>query len=111
MNSPSIACRKADCENIIPSALAPQRLCLEHYLDEVFARTNQALEKSRDKRFIDPAGVEQMLADALTIVEHLDEEATEPKPEQRDRMLEILLILANLHEYVAHQHIRINRLA
>jgi len=35
----------------------------------------------------------------------------EAKPEQRDRMLELLLILANLHEYVARQPVRINRLA
>ena len=52
-----------------------------------------------------------MLADALTIVEHLDDGTMEPEPEQRDRMLELLLILANLHEYVARQPIRMNRLA
>jgi hypothetical protein len=111
MNATAGPCRKTDCENTIPSSLAPQQLCLDHFLDEVFARTNYALERSRDKRSIDPAGVEQMLADALTIVEHMDEAATEPKPEQRDRMLELLLILANLHEYVARQPVRINRLA
>jgi hypothetical protein len=109
MKTGSESCRKNDCTNKIPSSLAPQQLCLDHFLDEVFARTNYALERSKEKRTIDPAGIEQMLADALTIVEHMDDAAVEPEPEQRDRMLELLLILANLHEYVARQPVRITR--
>lgn len=53
--------------------------------------------------------VEWLLADALAIVKNLEAGASEPNPEQRDRMLELLLILANLHEYVAHHSIRLNR--
>jgi len=71
MNATPGSCRKTDCENTIPLTLAPQQLCLDHFLDEVFARTNNALERSREKRPIDPAGVELMLTDALTLVEHL----------------------------------------
>ncbi len=55
------------------------------------------------------ADVEWLLADALAIVKNLEAGASEPNPEQRDRMLELLLILANLHEYVAHHSIRLNR--
>jgi hypothetical protein len=40
-------------------------------------------------------------------VKNLEESADEPQPEQRDRMLELLLILANLHEYVAHHSVRV----
>lgn len=53
--------------------------------------------------------VEWLLADALAIVKNLEEGASDPNPDQRDRMLELLLILANLHEYVAHHSIRLNR--
>jgi hypothetical protein len=35
-------------------------------------------------------------------VNNLDKEPAERDADQRDRMLELLLILANLHEYVAH---------
>jgi hypothetical protein len=111
MSEISGACRKASCGNAIPPGLLTQRLCLDHFLDEAFVRTNYALERSQEKRTIDPNGVEQLLADALLIVEHLDGSAHEPAPEQRDRMLELLLILANLHEYVARQPVRIHRLA
>ena len=58
-----------------------------------------------------PTDLEWLLADALVIVQNLEEGAGEPNPEQRDRMLELLLLLANLHEYVAHHSIRLNRLA
>jgi len=58
-----------------------------------------------------PGDLEWLLADALAIVKNLEADAGEPNPEQRDRMLELLLILANLHEYVAHHSIRLDRRA
>lgn len=58
-----------------------------------------------------PGDLEWLLADALAIVKNLEEGAGEPNSEQRDRMLELLLILANLHEYVAHHSIRLERRA
>jgi hypothetical protein len=72
-------------------------------------RTDLALGRCREGRTIDPAGLQWLLSDALTIVKNLEEGADEPKPEQRDRMLELLLILANLHEYVAHHSVQIER--
>ena len=50
-----------------------------------------------------------LLSDALAIVKNLEEGADEPKPDQRDRMLELLLILANLHEYVARHSVQLER--
>lgn len=58
---------------------------------------------------MDPRDLEWLLADALAIVKNLEENAADPNPEQRERMLELLLILANLHEYVAHHSIRLDR--
>lgn len=58
---------------------------------------------------MDPRDLEWLLADALAIVKNLEEKAADPNPEQRERMLELLLILANLHEYVAHHSIRLDR--
>jgi len=56
-----------------------------------------------------PGDVEWLLADALAVVKNLEEGAGDPNPDQRDRMLELLLILANLHEYVAHHSVRLHR--
>ena len=60
---------------------------------------------------MNPADVEWLLSDALAIVKNLEEKASDPHPQQRDRMLELLLMLANLHEYVAHHSIRLDKLA
>jgi hypothetical protein len=90
------------CANSIPRSLAAERLCLDHFLDEAFIRTDQALQTCHAGQSIDAARLEWLLADALTIVNNLDDEPTHRSDDQRDRMLELLLILANLHEYVAH---------
>jgi hypothetical protein len=102
-------CQKAGCANSIPTALAGSQLCLDHFVDEAFIRTDQALSHCREGRAIDADRLQWLLSDALAVVKNLEEGADEPKPEQRDRMLELLLVLANVHEYVAHHSVRIER--
>ena len=104
-------CRMAPCQKSIPVALAGERLCLDHFLDEAFVRTDHALERCREGHTLDPADLEWLLADALVTVQNLEETAENPNPEQRERMLELLLSLANLHEYVAHHSVRLDRSA
>ena len=107
----SQACRRDACQNAIPRALAAEQLCLDHFLDEAFRRTDDALQGCRHGDAVDSKTLEALLSDALVVVNSLEEGADQPQPEQRDRMLELLLILANLHEYVAHHSIRLERLA
>jgi hypothetical protein len=96
-------CRKTQCANPIPTALVKEHLCLEHFLDEAFLRTDQTSHRCREGRPIRPKELEWLLADALVIVTSLeaDPAVQQPYDEQRERMLELLLVLANLHEYVA----------
>ena len=96
------ACRRNSCGNLIPQSLTEEQLCLDHFLEEAFVRTGQALERCRAGQPIDSVGLEAMLADALTIVNNLDHEQGDRTSHQQDKMLELLLSLANLHEYVAH---------
>lgn len=102
-------CQRAGCAKSIPMALAGVRLCLDHFVDEAFVRTDQALSQCREGRAIDSDKLQWLLSDALAVVKNLEEGADEPMPEQRDRMLELLLVLANVHEYVAHHSARIER--
>lgn len=104
-------CQRPQCPKSIPLALASEQLCLDHFMDEAFLRTSEALDRCRGGLSVDPKTLEWLLADALAIVKNLEEGAAEPNPDQRDRMLELLLILANLHEYVAHHSVRLERLA
>jgi len=110
MNSAvSLACRKAGCAGPIPAGLSAEQLCLDHFLDEAFARTELSLEACQNGLPLDPANLEWVLSDALAVVKNLEESADSPNPEQRDRMLELLLIIANLHEYLAHHSVQLLR--
>jgi len=103
------SCRRSGCAKPIPSALANERICLDHFLDDAFARTDVTLGRCREGRAMNPADVEWLLSDALAIVKNLEEKAEDPNSQVRDRMLDLLLMLANLHEYVAHHSIRLDR--
>ena len=102
-------CRRSACAKSIPAALSAEQLCLDHFLDEAFARTNHTLSRCREGRALTTNDLEWLLTDALVIVKNLEEEVSDPIPEQRERMLELLLMLANLHEYVAHHSVRVDR--
>ena len=110
MSSPAPEnCRRTGCPKSIPAALASLHICLDHFLDDAFMRTDLTFGRCREGRAMNPTDVEWLLSDALAIVKNLEEKSDDPDPEQRDRMLELLLKLANLHEYVAHHSIRLDR--
>jgi hypothetical protein len=103
-------CRCTPCLNVIPASLADQEMCLEHFLDGAFDRAEAAMEQCREGRAIDSKRLELLLSDALTIVNNLEEDSNMPH-EERDRMLELLLSLANLHEYAAHHSMSLGPVA
>jgi hypothetical protein len=105
----SAKCQRSGCPNLIPKSLAGEQLCLDHFLDEAFIRTDHTMQSCRQGQLVKASSLEWLLSDALATVKNLEEGAAEPNPEQRDRMLELLLILANLHEYVAHHSVRLER--
>jgi hypothetical protein len=102
-------CQRAGCANPIPKSLAGEQLCLDHFLDEAYVRTDYAMQSCREGKLVNASSLEWLLSDALATVRNLEEGAAEPNPEQRDRMLELLLIVANLHEYVAHHSVRLEQ--
>ena len=104
-----VKCRRPGCANSLPPGLASEQFCLDHFLDEAFLRTDETLERAHRGEKLDPHDLEWLLSDALAIVKNLEDGAGDPNPDQRDRMLELLLILANLHEYVAHHSVRLVR--
>lgn len=112
MNAVSpVSCSRSGCPSTIPVGLVTEQLCLNHFLDEAFVRTDRALQDFRRGKSIAPSSLEWLLSDALAVVKNLEEGADEPNPDQRDRMLELLLILANLQEYVAHHSVCVERFA
>lgn len=98
-------CRRTPCPHLIPPSLAQEEVCLGHFLEEAFRRADEAMARCRQGDPIDSKRLERLLADALAIVVNLEEGAGDPRPGDRDRMLELLLSLANVHEYAAHHAI------
>lgn len=104
-------CRKTPCANSIPPSLADEQICLDHFLDEAFRRADDVMEHCQNGHAIDPLVLERLLADALAIVTNLEEGAAQPENGSRDRMLELLFNLANLHEYAALHSISLGPVA
>lgn len=104
-------CRRETCAKPIPAGLAGEQLCVDHFLDEAFVRSDEALENCRRGHPVQEKTLEWLLSDALAVVQNLEAAADTPEPSQRDRMLELLLVLANLHEYVAHHSVPLHKLA
>jgi hypothetical protein len=104
-------CHRPGCANPIPPALACSQLCLDHFLDEASVRAEQALAHCQSGEPLQQEDLEWLLSDALATVQHLEAGADEPDANQRDRMLELVLSLANLQEYAAHHSIPVKRLA
>lgn len=94
-------CRHDACTNSIPPMLSREKLCLEHFLDESFRRTDDISRQCQEKKTIRPTDIEWMLEDALLIVTSLEADPPDLVEDQRERMLELLLNLANLHELAA----------
>jgi hypothetical protein len=110
-NAVPVICRRQECESLVPLGLAGEQLCLDHFLGEAFIRTDQTLERAHCGDELDPHELEWLLSDALTIVRNLEFGASDPSSDRTDRMLDLMLILANLHEYVAHHSVRLARTA
>ena len=104
-----VQCNRSGCAKLAPPALSGEQLCLDHFLDEAFVRSDLALTRCREGAPLSKEDLEWLLSDALATVKNLEDSAEEPCPEQRDRMLELLLMLANLHEYVAHHAVQFER--
>lgn len=73
-------------------------MCLSHYLDESFTRIASALASCRGGQPLDSRTLGWMTAQGDFAVRQLANGKHRPS-EERSRLLELLLGLANLHEY------------
>lgn len=90
-------CRIGACSAPIPPTLTRHGVCLTHYLDEVFTRISAIQERFRqseqpDSRMLNWLRVQGDLAVTLLSGDGPD------SSDDRTRLLELLLCLANLHE-------------
>jgi len=93
------------CAEGVPLALAQEQLCLNHYVDQALARLRVARETCHKGGPIEARTLEWLLADADFVVQSLSQNGFAQSPAQRARVLELLLGLANLQEYLRHHSV------
>jgi hypothetical protein len=98
----------AGCSLSVPQALAQEVLCLDHYIEEAFKHLRAALELCQQCRPVDPHVLDWLLADADFAVQSLSQDGRTHTGAQRDKLLELLLCLTNLQEYLRHHSVQVN---
>ena len=100
------SCRVADCGQGVPPALAREGLCLDHYLEQAFTRLRGAFERCHTGQPLDPRTLDWLLAHADYAAQSLAQGGGS-NPAQRVKLLELLLELANLQEYLRHHSVQL----
>jgi hypothetical protein len=97
------------CAQGVPPALTRESLCLDHYIDQAFARLQAALELCHRGGAVEAGTLDWLFNDAEFAVQSLCQNGFTPSAAQRVRVLELLLGLTNLREYLRHHSIAVRR--
>jgi len=110
MTAPHRICPAPRCTVEIPAGLEIEGLCLQHYLEKAFHKLAAATLDFQCGRDIDYHAMEWLLAQVNFAVESLAQEDAPWDAEQRSMLLELILGIANLNEYMRHSKIVEGRL-
>lgn len=99
-------CRVDRCDQMVPAALTAGGVCLDHFLDASFVRADEALAKCHRGEPIDARTLDWLLEDAHVTLKSLADVAARNDLVQQSRILELILCVANLSEYVAHHAVK-----
>ncbi len=101
----SRTCQTAACSKRVPAGLAGYGVCLSHYLDDAFTRVAKTIELCKQGQPIDSATLDWLIEQGDFAVRMLSRRDPGEPLEQRAKMLELLLCLANAQEYIRHHSI------
>jgi hypothetical protein len=103
MVTPSRTCIALECKSEVPESLISQRLCLDHYIDQAFQKLDLETGHSRSAQNVDRSALDWLLVQVDCIVETVSAETPVLDPGKQFKLLELLLVIANLTEYARHQ--------
>ncbi len=86
----------------VPAGFRDRGLCFEHYLESATYKLDTSSSRCRDGCGIDRATLEWLIVQVEFVVETIDNEASPLTGDQKSRLLELLLGIANLTEYIRH---------
>ena len=98
-------CQVDACSQRVPAILARHSMCLSHYLDAAFTRTASALQICQQGHPIEPQVLDWLVEQGELAVQLLSREDEPHSQDERSRLLELLLCLTNIQEYVRHHSV------
>jgi hypothetical protein len=110
MTTPNSICPAPGCTIEIPAALEIEGLCRRHYLEKAFHRLATATLDFQSGREIDDHAMEWLLAQVSFAAESLAQEEAQWDSEQRSMLLDLVLGIANLNEFMRHGKFVLERL-
>ena len=90
------------CARKVPVVLEKGSLCPGHYLEEAFGKLALATEHFHRGQDVDYRTLDWLLAQMDFVVESLAEKSATWNSDQRSELLELLLGVSHLNEYVRH---------
>lgn len=99
-------CHVAGCSGEVLPALAADGVCLNHFVEKVIERADQVRACCISSQPADPEIVGWLLENARDTASALSALHNEVSNEQ---ILELLLCLANLQDYIAHHSVRVKQ--
>jgi len=106
--APAGKCSASGCSATVPATLAQNLLCLDHYVEKASSELRAALDLCRQGQPVDSHVLDWLLAGADFAVQTLARNGEDCSPSQRVKVLELLLGLSNLQEYLRHHSVRLN---
>jgi hypothetical protein len=94
-------CRIPGCGCGVALVIAEEGLCVTHFLDQAFDHASAGLAFSQQSLPLDASTLACLLDDAHLAAQLLTEPGVPLEIALRERILEFLLCVANLHEYAA----------
>jgi hypothetical protein len=102
-------CRTAGCKDEVPPPLAREGVCLEHFVEQVVQRADQVRQQCLKAQPLDEETLDWLLSDAPHAIQSLSNGASPSNPAAGEKILELLLCLANLRDYIAHHSLSVKR--
>lgn len=100
MTTPSRTCHSPGCKVDVPQDFGEKGLCLDHYLTEATERLSAAIQCFRLGQGFDNEALGWLLTQVDFVVETMDNETVTLGEDQRAKLLELLLGIANLNEHI-----------
>ncbi len=100
-------CGVVGCGQGVPTVLTQEWVCLDHYVEQAFKRLHTALELCHQGRPVDRRTLDWLLAAADFVAQSLCQNGRGHTTAQRDKLLELLLGLTNLQEYLRHHSVQV----